>query len=566
MNNSKRNSFLRTDQHGLVAGTCNFFNIEQFTDERLPKHSNNKTGLSNGTLLKAMIINALGFAAKPMYLFSDFFDGLDTESLFGEGFDIDKVNDDALGRMLDALYEYGVEKFYLEFGTQALDRMGYKPDYIHLDSTSFHLHGNKYNEEPVRVSIATGKEPDRKKEPLNIVQGYSRDAHPELPQVMMQLIVENKAGIPLFMKPQNGNTNDSNGFRESLDEAESLLSSLKDGTKSPYLVCDAALYTAQNLEDICHNRENRIKFITRAPSKIKEVAEKIRQAGEDGFEPIFDQYSGRLYDFTYAGVPQKILVVKSDQAMHRAEKSIDSRADKELRELNTALKKLERKKFNCIPDARLEYSEIIRKYNNYAIPSGEPIISEEKCFKKPGRRKPDAQPDSVIYRISGRAELNKSAIDHDKTEHGCFVIATNDTQRSWTMAELLNGYKSQQRVERGFRFLKDPEFFADSVFLKTPERIEALLMVMVITLFVYSSTEYLLRKNLDEKKMTVRHQTKKQTSNPTLRWILAVFSMQSIGRFFKDGNPLECCDLSQDQKTVVQALGESWLKAYRYFI
>ncbi len=66
------------------------------------------------------------------------------------------------------------------------------------------------------------------------------------------------------------------------------------------------------------------------------------------------------------------------------------------------------------------------------------------------------------------------------------------------MEELPDGYKSQQRVERGFRFLKDPEFFADSIFFKTSERIEALLMVTVTTLFVYSATEYLPRKNLKE--------------------------------------------------------------------
>jgi hypothetical protein len=30
--------------------------------------------------------------------------------------------------------------------------------------------------------------------------------------------------------------------------------------------------------------------------------------------------------------------------------------------------------------------------------------------------------------------------------------------------ELLNEYKSQQRVERGFRFLKSPEFLSDAIF------------------------------------------------------------------------------------------------------
>ena len=171
-----------------------------------------------------------------------------------------------------------------------------------------------------------------------------------------------------------------------------------------------------------------------------------------------------------------------------------------------------------------------------------------------------------MYRIKAKAKLSNEAVEQEKKEAGCFVIATNDTQRNWTMEELLDGYKSQQRVERGFRFLKDPEFFADSIFLKTPERIEALLMVMVTTLFVYSATEYLLRKNLKEKEMTVSDQKGKQISNPTMRWILMIFDMKAIGRFFANKKLIGCCSLTKDQQTVVEALGDEWMNIYRCFV
>ena len=61
-----------------------------------------------------------------------------------------------------------------------------------------------------------------------------------------------------------------------------------------------------------------------------------------------------------------------------------------------------------------------------------------------------------------------------KRNKSYFVIATNDAERDWKPAELLKQYKSQSRVERGFRFLKDPEFFADSIFLsyKSQSRVE----------------------------------------------------------------------------------------------
>ena len=39
-----------------------------------------------------------------------------------------------------------------------------------------------------------------------------------------------------------------------------------------------------------------------------------------------------------------------------------------------------------------------------------------------------------------------------------------------THTEVLSKYKGKQLLERGFRFLKDPLFLTDSVFLKSPLR------------------------------------------------------------------------------------------------
>ncbi|MGC9024099.1 MAG: hypothetical protein ACP5NB_04585 [Chloroflexia bacterium] len=62
---------------------------------------------------------------------------------------------------------------------------------------------------------------------------------------------------------------------------------------------------------------------------------------------------------------------------------------------------------------------------------------------------------------------------------------------------MLWAYKGQGvGPERGFRFLKDPWFFADSLFLKSPKRIVALVMVMGLALLVYALAEHRLRTAL----------------------------------------------------------------------
>ncbi|MBM7074657.1 transposase [Shewanella sp. 202IG2-18] len=75
-----------------------------------------------------------------------------------------------------------------------------------------------------------------------------------------------------------------------------------------------------------------------------------------------------------------------------------------------------------------------------------------------------------------------------------FVLATNH----FTMPpkEVLDNYKSQQGVERGFRLIKDPVFHLNNMFLKRLERINALMMVMTFSLMVYNLGQYQFRETL----------------------------------------------------------------------
>ena len=102
-----------------------------------------------------------------------------------------------------------------------------------------------------------------------------------------------------------------------------------------------------------------------------------------------------------------------------------------------------------------------------------------------------------------------------KRKLGRFILATNDLDLS--PDELLAIYKDPETVERGFRFLKDPSFRVAEIFLKKPSRIQALAKVMLLCLFIYSMTEFRLRRRLHETGETVTSQTKKQTQNPTLK-------------------------------------------------
>ncbi|AAM30573.1 Transposase [Methanosarcina mazei Go1] len=74
--------------------------------------------------------------------------------------------------------------------------------------------------------------------------------------------------------------------------------------------------------------------------------------------------------------------------------------------------------------------------------------------------------------------------------------------------KMLDYYKNQSKVEKGFRFIKDKSFRVSEVYLKKPQRIEALSMVMVLTLMVYPVAEWKLRERLNETGETMLDQVK----------------------------------------------------------
>jgi transposase len=97
-------------------------------------------------------------------------------------------------------------------------------------------------------------------------------------------------------------------------------------------------------------------------------------------------------------------------------------------------------------------------------------------------------------------------------------------KRTLPAEEVLTVYKDQNAsVERGFRFLKDPFFFASSFFLKKPSRIMGLLMVMGLSLLVYALAEHHLRQQLQKHDQTLPDQKGKPTQNPTMRRIYQMF-------------------------------------------
>ena len=166
--------------------------------------------------------------------------------------------------------------------------------------------------------------------------------------------------------------------------------------------------------------------------------------------------------------------------------------------------------------------------------------------------KQESEEKEIYYQISATINQDGSQINKSTLSAGRFIIATNILESSQLYpSSMIYEYKAQQSCERGFRFLKDPLFFADSVYLKSPERIEALTMIMGLSLLVYNLAQRQIRKALYESQLTIKNQLGKSINNPTLKWIFQCF--QSI-HLVKFNYQIQVSNWSQDRDFILKLL------------
>ncbi len=207
--------------------------------------------------------------------------------------------------------------------------------------------------------------------------------------------------------------------------------------------------------------------------------------------------------------------------MHKQKtKTFEKVLEKKLKATKKSLRKLCAIESNCEPDAHKDAQIWLNNHPLFQFSEYEIITLQRKTEKKRGRPKA-GEPLIQKYKIVADIEFSEKGIGKERQKLGLFILATNDTTLSAN--ELLTNYKDQRDVEKGFRFLKDKSFRVAEVYLKKTARIQALSMIMVLCLFIYSMTEFRLRRELERSGETVTSQTKRQTKSPTMKWIFLRF-------------------------------------------
>jgi transposase len=499
------------DHLGIVAGIIDSIGIVEIINELIGVEKDEK--VNAGQVVKAMIINGLGFVSKPLYMFPKYFETIACEHLIGPGVKPEYLNDDKLGRVMDKLFIKGLDTIFFIIAVKAAQKFGVSLSTSHLDSSSMHVHGQYNtslpfvifesqkvgnNQELEELAVKSPKE-------ITITYGYSRDHRPDLKQFIIEMICSGDGDIPIFLKLASGNQADSSCFGKIAVEYHKQLE------VNSLIVADCALYTESNLKMM-----SELRWLCRVPLSIKAAKSLISTLAESEFiDSTIPGYKLASKIQNYAGIEQRWLVVQSQERkesdLHKLTQKITKAESKAVQDL----KKLSQERFACVADAIKALSKLSKQFKYHQI--HESTVTQVKSNKK------DTSGE-ISYQISATVSQDESKINTELLSAGRFIIATNvlDSQEL-SNDSMLSEYKAQQSCERGFSFLKDPLFFADSIFLKSPERIESLGMIMGLCLLVYTLAQRHIRNALLESKSTIKNQLGKATNRPTLRWIFQCF-------------------------------------------
>jgi transposase len=238
--------------------------------------------------------------------------------------------------------------------------------------------------------------------------------------------------------------------------------------------------------------------------------------------PLTEGYRDHVVPSNYGGVAQRWVLIPSEPRQPQAQRTIDRQWLKQRAHEGKAFKTLCRPALACEADAHQALAHFAHDVQTTFL--HDRTVCPTSHYEKRGRPGPGAQPAQIVYHIAGALASRLTDRQARVDQQRCCILATNDLDEGQLSPHaVLDDYQGQAQAERGLRFLKDPQFLASSLYLKKPQRLLALFMVMPICLLVYAALEYRMRTALKEHGATLPDQKGKRLLNPTARWVFHSF-------------------------------------------
>ena len=505
------------DHLGLVTATIDKLGIVKEIDKHLPMTQGAKT--THGQRAMAMILNGLGFMDDRLYLFPKFLENKPVARLFGQDLNANDFNDDALGRFLDAVHAHGENKLFSEIAFPIALKYKLLSKSAHFDTTTLTVYGDYVEEaeitatEKAEASVST----DRLvlSDNAQPAYGHAKNKRCDLKQMTLLLATAGKSGFPVWMESHSGNASDKKTLEEAASRMQQFCRALKDVPATLLYVGDSAMYA----NAVKQGKD--LLWLSRVPENMK-ISQALLHQTEVAWAELEDGYKMHVVEQEYGDVKQRWALMYSEHAYTREIVTLEKNIQKEKEDVEKKLWHISCQSFGCEKDIDKLLKPLIKKLKYHQIHFHIESILKHKTQGRPKKTEDGSLPEKIITGYALKAELiaNEQAIEKAKLT----ILATNQLdKKALPDEEILSTYKEQSGTESGFKFIKNNAFEVDSIFLKNPGRISALMMIMTLCLMVYGFAQYFLREQLKKHADTLPSQSGKLTDKPSMAWIYRLF-------------------------------------------
>lgn len=464
------------------------------------------------------------------------------------GFNLQEFPEERLGKALDDLYSFGLEKLMTAVAVQAIEQFQLDTRFLHFDTTTLSFYG-AYETEDLLANL--GKIPPAPE----ITYGHSKDHRPDLKQVLFGSLVARDGGVPIFGQAMDGNAADSIA-------AAAFFEHIRNFVANPRQVCCVADSKGwcERVLRVVHGQGMRLlsrlprnttlhREIMSWPFSVEqriELPRKSENAPADWYEiagwDVTEVLSERNTNGPCPGtvIPARAVRVFSSALLRTKEKTLDRLRARERRKSTKAIRDWQGRAYACRSDAE-------RALERHSQAHGWATLELDGCVQRvdgPMRRRrgrprktPEPNLQASHYRITYQVvDADPATIDARLREQSCFIlIRTRNPGWEISDADMVWRYKDQYHVEHGFAWLKSRAAI-NPMFVELPRRVATLCFIYCIGLMVWNLIQRTVRKNLKEWKLGLPYHRNKLSNRITTRFLFELFPrVQSQVIEFEDG-------------------------------
>ena len=449
--------------------------------------------LSHGQVIEALIANRLT-SPKAMVAVADWAHAWAVDEVYG--IDPDTLNDDRLGRALDALAGQ-VDQVVGSIGAKAIDVFGIDITRCHWDMTSISLYG------------AYDRVDDEYPTPA---YGHPKDRRTDLKQIQTGIAMSADGAIPIFSRAYDGNAAEIAQVTDTMRALQSLAA-----PRSFLLVGDSKLISYTNVTAMTGANVTFIAPLaaSRVPDGLFAGLDRAQAtfvdyiAERDEDKRFLDRGSYRVGEDTMdlAGPRKKDPVLTLRRILVHS--TANATAQAKARQLRLA-------------QARTDLDTLTRTAGTRHHPTIEAVTTKATAIARRRRVVTHLQT-TIVTNDAGKPTFawtfNQATLDAEAAADGWYALLTNlPTDNDTT--EVFLRYKDQPAVERRYGEFKGPLAVAP-IFLRNNRRITALITVICLALLIFCLIEREVRRNLaPDTEIRGFYTNDRRPRKPTARLIL----------------------------------------------